>query len=227
MLLLLFEMTLFACDKNVINCVFQNTSWIVDSGATSHVTPRKDFFSFYTPVSSGVLKMGNAGEVKVFGVGTVCLKTNIETTLVLQNVKHAPDIPLNLISVGQLDDDGYHNDMFNSQWKLTKDSLVVARGRKYSSLYVTQGSILSDSVNLVESDTLSELWHKRLSHMSERGIICLAKKNLLSGVKQAKVKRCVHCLAGKQKRVSFHSHPPSRKPELLELVHSDLCGPFK
>ena len=46
-------------------------------------------------------------------------------------------------------------------------------------------------------------------------------------MKQAKVKRCVHCLAGKQKRVSFHSHPPSRKSELLELVHSDLCGPFK
>ena len=41
------------------------------------------------------------------------------------------------------------------------------------------------------------------------------------------MKRCVHCLAGKQKRVSFHSHPPLRKSELLELVHSDLCGPFK
>ena len=46
-------------------------------------------------------------------------------------------------------------------------------------------------------------------------------------MKQTKVKRSVHCLAGKQKRVSFHSHPPSRKSELLEIVHSDLCGPFK
>ena len=79
----------------------------------------------------------------------------------------------------------------------------------------------------MESETLSELWHKRLNHMSERGITCLAKKNLFACMKQAKVKRCVHCLAGKQKRVSFHSHPPSRKSELLELVHSDLCGPSK
>ena len=53
------------------------------------------------------------------------------------------------------------------------------------------------------------------------------KKNLPAGMKHAEVKRCVHCLAGKQKRVSFHSHPPSRKSELLELVHSNLCGPFK
>ena len=39
--------------------------------------------------------------------------------------------------------------------------------------------------------------------MSEKGVTCLAKKNLLAGMKQAKVKKCVHCLAGKQKRVSF------------------------
>ena len=32
---------------------------------------------------------------------------------------------------------------------------------------------------------------------------------------------------GKQNRVSFKSYPPSRKTELLELVHSDLCGPTK
>ena len=132
--------------------------------------------------------MGNAGEVKVFGVGTVCLKTNIGSTLVLQNVKHTPDIPINLISVGQLNDDGYHNDLCNCQWKLTKGSLILARGRKHSNLYVTQGLILGESINLVEKETLSGLW---LSHMSERGITYLSKKNLLAGMKQAKVKRCV------------------------------------
>ena len=63
--------------------------------------------------------------------------------------------------------------------------------------------------------------------MSEMGITCLAKKNLLDGMKLKKVKRCVNCLAEKQKRVPFNSHPPSRKPELSELVHSYFCGPFK
>lgn len=63
--------------------------------------------------------------------------------------------------------------------------------------------------------------------MSKKRMDNLAKKNLLSGVKQAKLNKCVNCLAGKQKRVSFQTHPPSRKLDLLELVHSDLCGPFK
>ena len=34
-------------------------------------------------------------------------------------------------------------------------------------------------------------------------------------------------MAGKQNRVSFKTYPPLRKTELLELVHSDLCGPMK
>ena len=104
---------------------------------------------------------------------------------------------MNLISVGQLDDNDYHNGLFNGQWKLTKGSLIFAQQRKHSNLYVTQVLILGHSINFVESEALSELWQKRLSHITERGITCLAKKNLLASMKQEKVKRCVHCLAGK------------------------------
>ena len=70
--------------------------------------------------------MGNSGEVKVFGVVTICLKINTGSTLVLNNINHAPDILLNLIFVGQLDDDVYHNDLCNGQWKLTKGSLILS-----------------------------------------------------------------------------------------------------
>ena len=49
----------------------------------------------------------------------------------------------------------------------------------------------------------------------------------MSDFQSAKLEKCEHCLAGKQNRVSFKSNPPSRKTELLELVHSDLCGPMK
>ena len=48
---------------------------------------------------------------------------------------------------------------------------------------MTKGLILGHSINLVESEALSEMWHKRLSHMNERGITYLAKKNLLTGMK--------------------------------------------
>ncbi|KAK8601315.1 hypothetical protein V6N12_051152 [Hibiscus sabdariffa] len=90
-----------------------------------------------------------------------------------------------------------------------------------------QASTFKDTVNMTVNDNSTELWHKWLSHMSEKGFNCLAKKNQLSGLKNATLKNCVHYLVGKQMRVSFSSRPPHRKSELLELVHSDVCGPIK
>ena len=74
---------------------------------------------------------------------------------------------------------------------------------------------------------MTVVWYKRLGHMSEKGMSLLSKRNVLSGVHDVHLKKCSHCLAGKQNRVSFKSHPPSRKENILDLVHSDVCGPMK
>ena len=50
---------------------------------------------------------------------------------------------------------------------------------------------------------------------------------MLPGLKSAELEKCSHCMVGKQTRVSFKKHPPTKKSELLELVHSDVCGPLK
>ena len=52
--------------------------------------------------------------------------------LVLRNVKHVPGMRLNVISTGLLDDDGYNNNFGDGIWKLTRGSLIVARGKKMS-----------------------------------------------------------------------------------------------
>ena len=80
---------LVSCDANVINLVRDESSWFVDSGATSHVTPNKELFSSYTPGNFGTLKMSTNHEVEVIGIGTVCLESNNGSKLVLNNVKHA------------------------------------------------------------------------------------------------------------------------------------------
>ena len=68
---------------------------------------------------------------------------------------------------------------------------------------MTKGLIHGHSINLVESEALSELWHKRLSHMSDRGITYLAKKNLLAVMKQAKVKILFIAKYGNRKEFIF------------------------
>jgi len=82
---------------------------VIDNGASIHVTPRKEFFTFYTSGDFGVLKMGNDGVAKMIGVGDVFLHTNVGVKLLLKDVKHALDVRLNLISVKKLDDEGFIN----------------------------------------------------------------------------------------------------------------------
>jgi len=118
-----------------VNLVSDESIWIIDSGVTLHVTPRKEFFTSYTSGDFGVLKMGNDGVSKVIGVGDVCLQTNMGVQLLLRGVKHALDVRFNLIFVHLLDDCGYDNHFGSSKLKLTKGNLVMARGEKQSKLY--------------------------------------------------------------------------------------------
>jgi transposase InsO family protein len=215
------------CDFDMVNVTHDDLSWIADSGATCHVATRRDFYSSYTPGDYGVVRMGNTGLSKIVGIGEVRLKFDTGMELVLHNVKHVPDMRLNVISTGLLDDDGYYNGFGNGKWKLTLGSLIVGRGEKVSKLYVTHPKISCNNVNAVENVDMSELWHKRLGHMSKKGMSILSKKNVLSGVHDVSLSKCSHCLAGKQTRVAFKSHSPFRMEKILDLVHSDVCGPMK
>ncbi|RDY06497.1 hypothetical protein CR513_09507, partial [Mucuna pruriens] len=65
-----------------------------------------------------------------------------------------------------LDDGGYDNHFGHGKWKLTKGNLVVARGEKISKLYWTKALVAKDSVNAMDME--ASLWHRRLSHISEK-----------------------------------------------------------
>jgi hypothetical protein len=78
-------------------------------------------------------------------------------------------------------------------------------------------------VNVVENETSTELWHRRLGHMSEKGLQVLTKKQLLPNIKGTSLMPCTHCLVRKQRRVSFHKSLQSRKTNILDLVHTDVC----
>ena len=87
--------------------------------------------------------------------------------------------------------------------------------------------ITDSTINAVDNEGMVDLWHNWLNHMCEKGLMILAKKNLLSGMKNSFVKRCVHCLAGKQTSVAFKKVFHSCKPSILDIVYSDMWGPIK
>ena len=74
--------------------------------------------------------MKNEGASKIVGMRDICLEPNIGCKLLLKDVRHVPNVHLNLISTGMLDNDSYTNQFGEGKWKLIKSSIVLAKGRK-------------------------------------------------------------------------------------------------
>ena len=110
-----------------------------------------------------------------------------------------------------------------SSLKGPKGSLVLARCLKQNSLYVMHAMVSDGEVNVADRDVPIEFWHKRLGHMSQKGLEVLTRKNILPKIRGMHLETCVDCLAGRQHRVAFQHSPPKRKPQPLELVHTNLC----
>ena len=102
---------------------------------------------------------------------------------------------------------------------------MLAGGKICCTLNKTQAKVCKDVVSATQEDFAPNLWHKQLAHMSEKGLQILAKKFFIPFAKGMSLKPCDYCLFGKQHRVSFHI-PSTRKPNVLDLVYSDVCGPI-
>ncbi|PKA66618.1 Retrovirus-related Pol polyprotein from transposon TNT 1-94 [Apostasia shenzhenica] len=100
--------------------------------------------------------MTHEGVTKCEGIGDICLKTSNDTKVLLRRVKHVLDIKLNLLSINKLCDKGYKSYFSGDNWKLTKGSMVVARGKKHSTLYLTQIKVINDVVSTIESDNKTD-----------------------------------------------------------------------
>ena len=74
-----------------------------------------------------IVKMRNSSYSKIVGMSDVCFKTNMRCKMTLKDVRHVPDLRLNLMLGLILDKQGYENLFGKGKWKLTKSSLVVAK----------------------------------------------------------------------------------------------------
>jgi len=83
------------------------------------------------------------------------------------------------------------------------------------------------------SATISEdaevLWHLRYGHLNFRSLSELNSKDLVHGLPKLNVRKsiCEICVKSKQSRMPFVSEAPKRASEALQVVHSDICGPFE
>lgn len=198
---------------------------MIDSGASFHVTPHRDWFSTYAKCNQGIVKLGDSYALDIVGVGDIKLMLPNGTEFVLHNVRHVPELAKSLISTGQLDDLGYTTIFGNQSWTIKKGNLVILKGQKHGSLYSMHVSCVKDNVIAIAELPSTELWHSRLGHMSQEGMKTLERFGYLPVLSFSDFSICEHCIYGKQTR-SVHLPTNKKCLEPLELVHSDVCGPM-
>ncbi|XP_071727384.1 uncharacterized mitochondrial protein AtMg00300-like [Rutidosis leptorrhynchoides] len=137
--------------------------------------------------------MRNDVACKVVGIGTIQIKMYDGTVRTLTDVRHVPELKKNLISLGTLDSIGCEYRARGGVLKVSRGALVVMKGERCNGLYLLKGSMVTGASGVSSSakdvDT-TKLWHMRLGHMSERGMMELSKRGLLCGQNIGRLEFC-------------------------------------
>lgn len=94
-------------DMLVIGGSQQENEWILDSGCTYHMCPKRSWFSEYNQLSGGRVLMGNNNSCTVVGIGTIVIKLDDGTIYKLKQFRHVLELRKNLVSLGALDEVGF------------------------------------------------------------------------------------------------------------------------
>ncbi|KAH9733955.1 Integrase catalytic domain-containing protein [Citrus sinensis] len=206
--------------------VASSSEWILDTGATYHLCPIKEWFTDFRNLESSAVVMGNDQPCRTVGIGTIRLKMFDGMVRELKKVRFVLALKKNLISVGALEAKGYKVTIEDGIIKFTHGAMVILQGvRLYNLYYLKRGTTDETNVAETHSDT-TELWHIRLRHAGEKYLQTLMRHELLKGTKTCKLNFCEHCVVGKKTRVKFGTANHDTR-DILEYVHNDVWGPTK
>lgn len=116
-------------DKNV---------WVIDSGATRHITNNKAFFHSLER-TSGKVVVANNQEEAIVGRGTGTLKCAVNeriNNIKVADVLYVPNLSVNLLSVRVLDSKGFEINFKDGYAIIQKDGIKIASARECNGIYI-------------------------------------------------------------------------------------------
>ena len=202
--------------------------WMLDSGATHHITPHRSDFSSYTPANGSVC-LGDKSAQDQIGVGSVIIKSPQGCTITLSNVLHVPGVQMRFISIGTLTGKGTEVNFLKDGFEIVLNRKTIAFRYLEGRLYWLDTSKVSLNTHKKSTPTL-HTWHQHMGHMSHLALKTHGPKAVtgldLDASTMTRPSMCHGCETGKSTHKPF---PGSAKitSRILEVVHSDLAGPMQ
>jgi len=206
--------------------------WIVDSGATQHMTFQQKWFTMYEWISPRRVFMGDDIVLDAIGKGNI--KATMQTgdkmshTTIAQ-VLHVPKMKNNLISVSKLIFEGFKVEFDKDGCKVNDAQGVVAKAQRDKNLYLFNVKVRKDKAHIaIFLDEGAMFWHERLGHFNMTRLKDLDAMVNGMNLKEVPLHHvCEACIEGKHQRTYFPKDEMTRASKLLDLVHGDVCGPMK
>ena len=207
---------------NASACLTHTSSlgpWILDSGASDHLSGNKDLFSSITTTSAlPTVTLANGSQTVAKGIGLALPLPSLPLTSVL----YTPECPFNLISISKITRTLNCSITFSDKFVTLQDrstGKTIGIGRESQGLY----HLTSDSSPAVCISTDAPLLiHNRLGHPS------LSKfQKMVPRFSTLSSLPCESCQLGKHTRVSFPKRLNNRAKSPFELVHTDVWGPCR
>jgi hypothetical protein len=206
-----------------------DNTWLIDSGASRHMTGIRNHLSHFVEKEAHLhVVLGDDARYNVRGLGTSTFQLDSEMQLKLEEALYVPGMKRNLVSISALEYKGYKITLSEGRvlaWH--KDSHIISS----KVICFRENNLYKLNIKLVQAlshDTisLSELWHRILSHIHYRALPDLRK--MVTCLLEIKIHHegvCKGCALGKNVKGSFPSSD-NRSKEILDLIHSYVCGPM-
>jgi hypothetical protein len=230
------------------NLSINSRTWLVDSGATSHMTWNLDLFTTFLEMNPPIqVTIANGTTIPCYGVGTVELHQDnpqLPDAITLQNARYMPDLNTNLLSVSKLEDRGIYVASRPGFLDLIRNGKTLATAQRNGGSYVLElgsGNHQKEAAFAVKDSKAKakatakdkvvtwEIIHARLAHVADHFIANLpdVTEGFIQVPVQAKHlrKACDPCVRSKQIRIISRDPPvPSKVP--LGRLYIDGWGPY-
>nr|GEV31581.1 hypothetical protein [Tanacetum cinerariifolium] len=216
---------------------FPNKSWVYDTNCGTHICNTTQGLRGSRKLKPGALSLyvGNGQRAAVEAIGSYHLSLPSGLVIVLNNCHYAPSITLGIILVSRLYDDGYVNQFMDNLIQVSRNNMVyfsaVPRDGIFeidlTDSYTNVSSIYALSNKRSKSNLdYALLWHCCLGHISKKRIEKLQHDVLFNSTYLRAFEKCVPCMSANIARKPY-THQVKRAKDLLGLIHTDVCGPFK